>query len=114
MIHICVMLSGVLIASVAQALLKTEAIKPHGSKFKEYLNINVIAGYGMMLLCTVCTAFAYKVIPISLGMILEATGYIYVTLIGYIVFDENINIKRIIALTMIIMGIVVYALIGYV
>ena len=53
---------------------------------------------------------AYKVVPLSMGAILEATSYIYVTIFGVTIFKETITKKRIIALLIILSGIVVYAL----
>lgn len=110
--HAGVMLFGVFVASVAQVLLKSAAMKTYESRIKEYLNIRVIVGYGMMLFCTLCAIYAYRAIPISMGTVLDATGYIYVTLFGYIIFKEKINSRRIAALILIVAGIAVYALLG--
>ena len=94
--HVGVMLFGVFVASVAQVLLKTAAMKTYESRIREYLNARVIVGYGMMLFCTLCAIYAYHVIPISLGTVLDATGYIYVTLFGYFVFlvgHDNVELN---------------------
>ena len=111
-LHAGVMLLGCFLASVAQVLLKSEAMKEHDSRLKEYLNLRVITGYSLMLLCTMLAIFAYRVIPVSMGAVLDATGYIYVTFFGYMKFKEIITRKRIVALAMIISGIVVYSLLG--
>lgn len=110
--HVGVMFFGVFVASLAQVLLKTAAMKTYENGIREYLNARVIVGYGMMLLCTLCAIYAYRVIPISLGTVLDATGYIYVTLFGYFIFKERVNAKRVVALVLIVAGIAVYALIG--
>ena len=54
---------------------------------------------------------AYKGIPLSMGPILEATSYIYVTFFGVRIFKEKLNEKKILALVLIIIGIVLYAII---
>ena len=103
------MLIGTFISSVAQVLLKKEASKPHESVLKEYINFRVIIAYQIFFVATFLSIYAYKVVPLSLGVILEATGYIYVTIIGIIIFKEKIYIMKILALLMIICGIVIYA-----
>ena len=47
-----------------------------------------------------------------MGPILEATSYIYVTIFGVVIFKEKMNLKKVVALGMIIVGIVVYAIAG--
>ena len=46
-----------------------------------------------------------------MGPILEATSYIYVTFFGVRIFKEKLNEKKILALVLIIIGIVLYAII---
>ena len=47
-----------------------------------------------------------------MGPVLEATSYIYVTFFGVKIFKEKMNLKKILALCLIICGIIVYALLG--
>ena len=47
-----------------------------------------------------------------MGPVLEATSYIYVTIFGVTIFKEKMNIRKVIALGTIIVGIVVYAMLG--
>ena len=109
-LHAIVMLLGVFIASIAQVLLKKSAQKVYDNIFKEYLNMMVVLGYSMMLISTMCTVYAYRKIPISLAMVLDATGYVFATLFGYLFFGETISARRILALLLIILGILVYAI----
>ena len=111
-LHGLIMVLGVFMASVAQVLLKKSAQKKYVSVIWEYLNWRVILGYSMMLFATLCSVFAYKVIPISLAMVLDATGYIFVTLFGIIIFKEIVTRKRLFALMLILSGIVVYSVLG--
>lgn len=104
------MLVGVFIASVSQVLLKKEAMTKHQTVVEEYLNIRVILAYALFLLTTFATMYAYKYIPLSLGPILEATSYIYITLFGVMLFNEKISLEKILALGFILAGIGVYAL----
>ncbi len=112
LLYASVMVFGVFIASVAQVLLKKSALDHHESILDEYLNKKVIIGYAMMLFATICSVLAYRVIPISLAMVLDATGYIFITIFGYFIFKENVTRRRFLALCFIISGIFVYAILG--
>ena len=49
---------GVFVASMAQIVLKKSAKKEHTNLIKEYLNLNVILGYGMLFGSTFITIYA--------------------------------------------------------
>ena len=106
------MLLGVFVSSVAQVLLKKAAQKQYGSVVKEYLNVPVITAYAIFFAATFLSIFAYRVVPLSMGAILEATGYIWVTIFSVTIFNERVGNEKIIALAMILSGIVVYSCFG--
>ena len=108
--YAALMLFGTFISSVAQVMLKKAAQKQYASFWKEYLNVRVIAAYAIFFAASLLAVFAYRVVPLSMGAILEATGYIYITLFSVLIFHEKIGAKKILALLMIVCGIVVYAL----
>ena len=110
--YAALMLLGVFISSVAQVLLKKAAQKQYDSVVKEYLNIQVITAYAIFFAATFLSIFAYRVVPLSMGAILEATGYIYVTVFSVTIFHEKIGKEKIVALAMIIAGIIVYSCLG--
>ena len=103
-------LFGVFISAISQVMLKKSAMQDHESAIREYLNPLVVFAYVMFVGSTLLSVIAYKGIPLSMGPILEATGYIYVTIFGVTIFHEKMNPKKIIALAMILVGILVYAL----
>ena len=88
----------------------------------------IVRGYGIMIGLCLCMAFiiaysifvgttllsvyAYKGIPLSMGPVLEATSYIYITIFGVCIFKEKLNPKKIVALLLIVDGILVYSLLG--
>lgn len=111
-LHSLIMVAGVFIASLAQVLLKSSALKEHNSIIKEYLNWRVIVGYGMMFISTIFSVYAYKVIPISLAVLLDSTGYIFVTCFGLLFLKEKVTKQRLFALILILLGIGIYALLG--
>lgn len=111
LIYSCAILFGTFISSVSQVLLKKSAEKKYTNKIKEYLNPLVIFSYMIFVAATFLSIFAYKVVPLSLGPVLEATSYIYVTVFGVLIFKESINRRKVLALILIIVGIVVYSLV---
>ena len=66
--------------------------------------------YIMLAPFALLTMLAYKGVPLNIGPVLEATGYLYVTIFGVTIFHEKMNPKKIAALVMIVVGILVYAL----
>ena len=104
------LLTGTFIASVSQIILKKAALKTYNSKVQEYLNFPVISAYIIFVLTTLLSVLAYKGIPLSMGPILEATSYIYITFFGVKIFGEKINKRKIIGLILILLGIAVYSL----
>lgn len=112
LLYSCVLLAGVFISAISQVMLKKAAMNPYESKIKEYLNPLVIFAYVLFVGTTLLSILAYKGIPLSMGPILEATSYIYVTIFGVVIFKEKLNRKKLAALVLIISGIVIYAVLG--
>ena len=103
--YVLLYLCSTFLSSVSQVLLKK-----HTSLVAEYTDWRVILGYGLFVGCTLLTMLAYKGVPLNIGPVLEATGYLYVTIFGVTIFHEKMNPKKIAALVMIVAGILVYAL----
>lgn len=108
--YVLLYLSSTFLASISQVLLKKAALREHKTLLAEYTDWRVILGYGLFVGCTVLTMLAYKGVPLNVGPVLEATGYLYVTIFGVTIFHEKMNPKKIGALALIIVGILVYAL----
>ena len=105
-----IMLFGVLISSLSQVLLKRSANTDHSSKIREYLNPAVLTAYTVFFLATFCTVYAYRVIPLSMGPILESSSYLFVTFFGWFFFREKLTKRKMVALALILGGIGVYTL----
>ena len=103
------LLAGVFISAISQVMLKKAALKKYESKIREYLNPLVIIAYTLFVGTTFLGIIAYKGIPLSMGPVLEATSYIYVTFFGVKIFHEKINKGKIISLILIVAGIAISA-----
>lgn len=105
-----IFLFGVFISSVSQIMLKKSAETTYESRIKEYLNPRVIFAYVIFFGATLCSIIAYTVIPLSLGPILESAGYIFVAVLSRMFLKEKITKKKMLGLSIIIIGIIIYAL----
>ena len=86
-----IFLFGVFISAVAQVLLKKSAMKKYGTVWQEYLNPLVIGAYFLLASAAILSVVAYQGIPLSMGPVLEASGYLYVTYFGVKIYKEKIN-----------------------
>ena len=107
---VIIFLFSVLISSVAQIILKKSAGKKYDSVIKEYLNIRVIGAYSIFFMSTLLTMYAYKGVPLTLGTLLEAAGYIYIPVLSFLILKEKITPRMVIGSLFIICGIIVYNL----
>lgn len=108
--YIAIFVLSVFLSSVSQILLKISAGKTYDNAIREYLNPRVILAYGLFFASTLVTVVAYKYVPLSMGPILEATGYIFVTILGYLILKESVSRKKILGIVLILLGIAVYNL----
>lgn len=101
---------GVFVSAIAQVMLKKSAQEQHESVLGEYLNFRVIFAYAIFFSATLLSVLSYRGIPLSMGPLLDATGYLYVTIFGVTIFHEKMTKKRLVALALIVCGIAVYSL----
>ena len=109
-ISVIILLTSVLVASIAQILLKVEANKEHASRIKEYLNPLVIIAYIMMLGSTVLTMLALRHLPLSHQPLYESVSYIFVSVMGYFLLKEKFSKKKLLGLALILAGIFIFCL----
>lgn len=101
---------GVIVSAIAQILLKKSADVKRESKIKEYLNFKTIFAYAIFFGATLCTVFAYKYVPLSMGPILGATEYVFVAILSYYLLKEKISKKKLIGLVTIVIGVLIFSL----
>lgn len=107
-LYSCILLFGTFISAISQVLLKKAALEDHDSRIAEYLNFRVILAYSLFFLSSLLCIFAYRVVPLSFGPVLESTSYVYVTIFGVIFFNEKVTAKKIVALALILIGIGIF------
>lgn len=65
--YLIILIVSVMIASFAQVLLKKSAEKTYASPLREYLNLYVICGYGLMFLSMFMTIASYSGLDFTNG-----------------------------------------------
>lgn len=108
LIYSLIFLAGVIVSSFSQIVLKKSANKQYDKWYKEYLNVRVIAAYSMFFLATICSVFAYKYVPLSMGPILGATEYVLVSGLSWMILKEKIGRKKLLGLIVIVAGVLIY------
>jgi small multidrug resistance pump len=96
------------VAAFSQVLLKKSASKEHKSFLREYLNPEVIIGYGMLVGSTILTILAFRRIEYKNGPIIESLGYIFIMILSLCFFKEKITKKKLIGNALILLGIFIY------
>lgn len=101
---------SVFVASCSQIMLKYAAKNQKFQGIREYLNVPVIAAYGLLFCSMGMTMVALRHLPLSSGTVLESMGYIFVYLLSFFLLRERISKRRIIGMVIILFGIVVYGI----
>ena len=99
---------SVCIASGSQILLKISSSKKYSSKLREYVNLYVITGYGMLFFSMVLTLVAYRKLSYLSVPVVETLGYILVPVLSALIFKEKLTgIKRL-GIFCILAGMILY------
>ncbi len=104
------MFLSVAVASVSQVLLKKSALKVYDNVIREYLNPYVIGGYGLLFCSMLLTVYAYSGMDYKNGPVIESLGNVFVLVLGYVVFQERISLRKILGIACIMAGIVIFNL----
>ncbi|MBO4903998.1 MAG: EamA family transporter [Lachnospiraceae bacterium] len=108
-VYIIIFLASSLISAFSQILLKIAARRKYSSWIFEYLNVRVISAYAIFFLATLLTVYCYKVVPLSVGAMLEASGYVFVTVLGRIILREKISKQKLLGMALVISGVIIVA-----
>lgn len=104
-----IVIANVFMAAIAQMLLKKGAMLPHTSFIKEYLNPWVIGGYVLMGISLLVNIFAMAHgVQIKEISIIESLSYLFVPCLSWMLFKEEITLRKGISIGIIIVGIVIF------
>lgn len=108
LIYVTVFLVSVFVSSASQIVLKKSADRKYENRVKEYLNMPVMVAYGLFFCSSLMTVMAYRGVPLSMGPVLEATGYLWVSILGVLFLKERISKKKAIGLLVLVIGVLVF------
>jgi len=102
---------AVLLTGISQVLLKIGSA--HQGKRKEsiltpYLNLSTITAYVLLLFVTVITVIALKEVPLKIVYAIASLSSVVVIGLSWILLNESISKKKIIAIGLIVFGILVF------
>ena len=109
-IAVCTLLLSVFISSVSQILLKKAANRTYENTLREYLNPLVIGADAMFFGSVILTMLALRYVPLSMSPILESTGYIFVSVMGYFFLKERFSRRKLLGFALILGGIAIFNL----
>lgn len=108
--YILVIISA-LIAVVSQMMLKQSARKEHANWWREYINVWVIGGYGLMVVSLIINLIAIHMGILAQEVsIIECINYLLIPLAAWMVFKEPITKRKMLAIGVIMVGVVVFFL----
>lgn len=99
-----------LLSTFSQILLKKSAQKHTGSIVKQYINIYVIGGYFITVICMLLTVIAYRGMPYKYGSVIESFAYFYIMIFGRLLLGERLTKKKVIGNGIIIFGVIIFSL----
>ena len=105
-----ILITGVLIASFSQILLKIAAKRSYSSVIKQYLNLRVIVGYGMLLLSTLFSLAALRLLPLSFTPVADAAGQVFILILSFLILKERPGKKKLVGIALIVAGILIISI----
>lgn len=94
-----------LIAALSQLLLKRAADDPRLTGLRAYLNWRAMLGYAMLFGCMALNTLALRTVDLSVAGVLEASGYLYVMLLSWLILKERMTPRKLLGNALIVVGI---------
>ena len=100
-----------LLGVASQMMLKHSARKNYPSWWREYINLWVIGGYGIMVLSLLINLWAIHIGVLAQEVsIIECINYLLIPLGAWWIFKEPITKRKMVAIGIIIVGVIVFFL----
>ena len=108
--YVLVLISS-LLGVASQMMLKRSARKNYPSWWREYINLWVIGGYGIMVLSLLINLWAIHIGVLAQEVsIIECINYLLIPLGAWWIFKEPITRRKMVAIGIIIVGVIVFFL----
>ena len=90
--------------------LKKSSGKEYPSFIRQYLNVLVISGYGMLGISMLIAVVCYSGLEYMQVVIIEPIGYVIVMFLSRFFFGEKITLRKLIGMAILLAGIIVFYL----
>jgi drug/metabolite transporter (DMT)-like permease len=102
------LIAVIVLTGVSQVLLKIGAkqAKNHVSIF---INPYTLTAYSLYLLTTLLTVYALRNIPLNMFYASTSLKFIFVAFLSRIVIGEKLNNRKLVAVSLIVVGVVVFS-----
>ena len=108
--YVLVLISS-LLGVASQMMLKHSARKNYPSWWREYINLWVFGGYGIMVLSLLINLWAIHIGVLAQEVsIIECINYLLIPLAAWWIFKEPITRRKMVAIGIIIVGVIVFFL----
>ncbi len=104
------MFGAVALSAMSQMLLKKAAKTDYSSPVREYLNVWVIGGYGLLVLSMLSVVFACRGLEMKNVPVIESLGFPLVMLLGRVFYGEKLTKNKLIGMGLIMLGVAVFYL----
>lgn len=103
-------IGAVLIATLAQVLLKKAASCKGASFLKKFFNPRVLFAYFLMFLSTFINLFAFRHLDLRYAPAIGATGFVMVFFLSFLCFGEKPTVRKLLGTSLIIAGVLISVL----
>ena len=107
--YLLLMFAATFFSAISQVLLKQSAGRTYKSVY-EYLNWRVIVAYGISFSVLLLNTYAYTVVPMKYGAVIDTFTYVFVMGLSYLILKEHFTRGQLIGNLIIIAGVLVYTL----
>ena len=104
------MFGAVALSAASQMLLKKAAKTDYSNPVREYLNVWVIGGYGLLVLSMLSVVYACRGLEMKNVPVIEALGFPLVMVLGRIFYGEKLTRNKLIGMGLIMLGVAVFYL----
>lgn len=109
MIYIALVILAVFMGACVQILLKKSAGMQHSNFIRQYLNVRVVSAYFVLALCIAVNIYAMNHgVLLKEVSILESLSYFFVPMLSMLILKEHLNARKIIAIIVIMLGVVIF------
>ena len=96
------------LAAFSQILMKVSANRKHKNMVREYVNPYLATAYALAVISLFMTNVALTSLDLKFSPVFQAVKYICIWVLGMLLFREHISKRRMLGITVIILGIIVF------